>query len=644
MSATQTIENKQYLKYIHSPDDFKAIPSDEMPAVAEEIRRELIRITSENGGHLASNLGVVELTMAIHRVFHTPKDHVIFDVGHQSYVHKMLTGRYEKMETIRQAGGLSGFTNRFESEHDCFGAGHSSTSLSAALGFAMSDRLNGSDAYTVAIVGDGAYTGGMIHEALNNCQKDLKLIIIMNENEMSISKNIGRFASNLAKLRAKSGYFRTKKATGTFLKRIPLIGKPCFCVMRGIKKSIKNVLYGSNYFESMGLTYLGPIDGNDYEAVEHLLTEAKKLNESVVLHLKTVKGKGFLPAEHSPEFYHGMLPKGAEPSEKPNFSKKMGQLLTQMAAKDSRICAITAAMSDGTGLCGFKEAYPDRFFDVGIAEEHALTFAAGLAANGMRPFVAIYSTFLQRGYDNIIHDIALQRLPCVICVDRAGLNGGDGATHHGMFDVAFLSQIPGLRIYTPITFQALQAAMEDAYASGVPCAIRYPNETEREQVLQNFYPSGTVARPSAVRNYDNEDSPNIVIVTHGRMVLTALEAAERLKHKGISVGIILLELLKPYAEAEKKIMEYLPKTPCGVIFLEEEIRNGGMGQCLTDVMLRNRSISVERIRMLALDDSFASARKCGESIYDAAGIGQDAICHVAEELYQTIGLAAEVCV
>lgn len=640
----QTEETKQYLKYIHSPEDFKAIPDSEMAMVAQEIREELIRITSENGGHLASNLGVVELTMAIHRVFRTPHDHIIFDVGHQSYVHKMLTGRYDRMETLRQAGGISGFTNRFESEHDCFGAGHSSTSLSAALGFAVSDRLNGSDAYTVAVIGDGAYTGGMIHEALNNCQKDLKLIIIMNENEMSISKNIGRFAYNLAKLRAKSGYFKTKKATGTVLQRIPLVGKTCFRIVRGVKKSVKNVLYGSNYFESMGLTYLGPIDGNDYEAVEHLLTEAKKLNESVVLHLKTTKGKGFLPAEHAPEFYHGMQPKCAEQTATPNFSKKMGEILTQMADKDPRICAITAAMSDGTGLCGFKQAHPDRFFDVGIAEEHALTFAAGLAANGMRPFTAIYSTFLQRGYDNIIHDIALQRLPCVLCVDRAGLNSGDGATHHGIFDVAFLSQIPGLRIYTPITFQALQAAMEDAYASGLPCAIRYPNDTEQERVLQNFYADAVPTSPSAVRNYRDEDHPDIVIVTHGRMVLSALDAAEQLQSQGIRTGVILLELLKPYAEAAQKITEFLPANACGVIFLEEEIRNGGMGQCLTDRLLRDRSLSAEQIRILAVDDSFVAKQQSGESFYDTAGIGQKQICQAAVELYQTVCLSTEVSV
>jgi 1-deoxy-D-xylulose-5-phosphate synthase len=454
-------KNYKYLNKINSPCDLKALSKNDIEPLADEIRRELVDIVTKNGGHLASNLGVVEMTLAIHRLFDSPHDHIIFDVGHQSYVHKMLTGRLPYMDTLRQAGGISGFTNRSESEYDCFGAGHSSTSLSASLGFAISDKLSGSDAYTVCVIGDGAYTGGMIHEALNNCRKDIRLIIIMNENEMSISKNIGRFAKHLSKIRSRSGYFSVKKATGIFLKKIPFVGKGLFRFALNVKKTLKNVLYGSNYFESMGLTYLGPVDGNDYFAVENILKEAKKLNESVVVHMKTQKGRGYAPAESAPDKYHGMSPQGAKKTEKKNFSSIMGEELTKMAEQDESICAVTAAMGVGTGLECFSKSYPERFFDVGIAEEHATTFAAGLAANGMKPFVAIYSTFLQRGYDSIIHDIALQNLPCVLCVDRAGLNAGDGATHHGIFDVAFLSQIPNLRIYTPITFGALKMAMQE---------------------------------------------------------------------------------------------------------------------------------------------------------------------------------------
>ncbi len=624
--------SKEYLKYIHSPADFKAIPQKELPALAEEIRRELVRITAKNGGHLASNLGVVELSMAIHRVFLTPKDHIIFDVGHQSYVHKMLTGRYDRMDTIRTSGGLSGFTNRFESEHDCFGAGHSSTSLSAALGFAISDHLNGSDAYTVVVVGDGAYTGGMIHEALNNCRKDLKLIIVMNENEMSISQNIGWFAGYLSKLRSKSGYFKTKRVTGGFLKKIPLIGGLLFRAIRSVKKFVKNMLYGSNYFESMGLTYLGPIDGNDYEEVENLLREAKKLEESVVLHLKTKKGKGYAPAEEAPDVYHGMSPSQAKPSEKKNFSEEMGSFLVELADKDDRVCAITAAMADGTGLCEFQSTHKDRFFDVGIAEEHALTFAAGLAANGMKPFAAIYSTFLQRGYDNLIHDIALQMLPVVVCVDRAGLNGGDGATHHGIFDVAFLSQIPNMKIYTPITYGALRAAMADAYATDGPCAIRYPNGFEQESVVKAFYGDGRCGTPGAVKNYGDGDTPDAVIVIHGRLVEEALRACDQLSTKGLRVGVILLEVLKPYDVTAKRICDLLPDAPCVVLFAEEEIRSGGMGMNLLDRFADMPQMQKHTVDLLAVEDNFVCDRLPGQTVWNAAGVDAEHICHKIEAM------------
>ena len=616
---------KEYLKHIHSNRDFKAIPDAELPLVADEIRRELVRITERNGGHLASNLGVVELTMALHRVFDTPKDHIIFDVGHQSYVHKMLTGRYGQMDTIRQAGGLSGFTNRSESEHDCFGAGHSSTSLSAGLGFAISDRLNRSDAYTVVVVGDGAYTGGMIHEALNNCRKDLNLIIIMNENEMSISRNIGWFARYLARLRTKSGYFKTKKATRGFLNKIPLIGGFLFRCIRGVKKGIKSILYGSNYFESMGLTYLGPIDGNDYEEMEHLLREAKKLGESVVIHVKTQKGKGFAPAEEAPDLYHGMQPSAKKSAAMKSFSLEMGEELCRLADENPKICAITAAMADGTGLTSFRESHESAFFDVGIAESHALTFAAGLAANGMHPLVAVYSTFLQRGYDNLIHDIALQKLPVVICVDRAGLNSGDGATHHGIFDVSFLSQIPNMRIYTPITIGALQRAMQEAFALDRPCAIRYPNGCENEEVVRAFYSKGEYLHPGAVCNYELEDSLDAVIVTHGRIVTEAMKAADALSKDGIRVGIILLEVLKPYRETAEQISKLIANGVSRVLFLEEEIRNGGMGMNLVDQFRQIDALNRLKTHVMAVEDSFIEKREVGQSVYEAAGIDSEQI-------------------
>ncbi len=616
----------KYLCNINSPADIKAIPEGEMPLLAEELRSELVRIVSSNGGHLASNLGAVELTMAIHRVFNTPHDHVIFDVGHQSYVHKMLTGRYAQMDTLRKSGGLCGFTNREESEHDCFGAGHSSTSLSAALGFAVSDKLRGSDAYTVAVVGDGAYTGGMIHEALNNCKKNLNLIIILNDNEMSISKNIGSFAKNLSKLRVSSGYLKTKKATGAFLRKIPLIGKPLFKLVLGVKIMLKNSLYGSNYFESMGLTYLGPIDGNDYAQVESLLREARKLGESVIVHLKTVKGKGYEPAEKAPDIYHGMSPCNIAQSSGCTFSRTMGHTLTELAENDSRICAVTAAMCDGTGLCEFREKHSKRFFDVGIAEEHALTFAAGLAANGMRPVVALYSTFLQRGFDSVIHDIALQKLPVTICIDRAGLNAADGATHHGIFDVAFLSEIPNLKIYTPITSEVLEICLREAIACGEPCAIRYPNGCTDERVRSEFYKKSTSLIPSARSNFELDGRVDAVIVTHGRIVTEALNAAKRLSEKGICVGIILLELLKPYTKCAENVASLLPECACKVIFLEEEIKSGGMGMNLSDALARYDVMANKTVHIMAVDDSFVTERKQGERIYTSAGIDAESIC------------------
>ena len=623
--------NVKYLNRINSPSDFKNIPEAEMDKVAEEIRSELVRIVSQNGGHLASNLGIVEATMAIHRVFDSPTDHIIFDVGHQSYVHKFLTGRYAQMDTLRKSGGISGFTKRSESEHDCFGAGHSSTSLSAGLGFAISDKLSGSNAYTVVVIGDGAYTGGMIHEALNNCRKDLNLVIILNENEMSISKNIGRFATSLSKLRTRPGYFKTKKTTGDILNNIPLIGKPIFRLMTTTKKMVKSALYGSNYFENMGLKYLGPIDGNDYAQVENLLRHAKSLGESVIVHLKTVKGKGYSPAESAPDIYHGVSPCTHSDLDSLTYSNAMGQALTTLAESDSRICAITAAMCDGTGLNSFREAFPERFFDVGIAEEHALTFAAGLAANGMRPFVAIYSTFLQRGFDNIAHDIALQNLPVVMCIDRAGLNAADGATHHGIFDVAFLSEIPNIKIFTPITNDSLVECIKEALNSNCPCAIRYPNGYEEDAVRERFYSSGIL--PLGVKSdFASADNVDAVIITHGRIVGEAIKAADMAKRQGISIGIILLEMLKPYGVTSDKVLSLIPSSAKAVILLEEEIHSGGMGVNLYEELAKSNSLGECRCSIMSINDSFVDNRPLGEHIYKTAGIDADSILNEINHL------------
>jgi len=594
------------LEGINSPEDLKKIPADQMPALASEVRDFLVHRVKENGGHLASNLGVVEMTIAIHRVFSSPHDHIIFDVGHQSYVHKLLTGRRDRFDTLRREGGLSGFPKRTESEHDAFGTGHSSTSLSASLGFAEADKLCGSDAYTVCVVGDGAYTGGMIHEALNNCRKNLRLIIILNENEMSISKNIGRFAKSLSHLRSSKGYFKTKNVTAGVLQKIPLIGKGLFSLLLRIKMALKAAIYGSNYFENLGLYYLGPVDGNDEAAVEKLLCEAKKTGQSCLVHLKTKKGKGYAPAEATPDKFHGMSPAYKELAAVENtFSGEMGRLLCAAADKNDKICAITAAMADGTGLQRFRAAHPERFFDVGIAEEHAVTFAAGLAANGMRPVVALYSTFLQRAYDNVLHDVALQDLPVVICVDRAGINPSDGATHHGTFDVSFLSGIPNVEIYTPITKAALGSAMYRALRSAHPTVIRYPNGTEDTRVVRAFYEGRT--RDALVRSdWSDADTSALdgVVITHGRIVEQAFSAKEILAKKGFSLGILLLEQIKPYAPIAAAVAEKLPRQACRVVFLEEEIRAGGMGMLLSDELSSYDVMKNKHTKILALEDGF----------------------------------------
>lgn len=619
------------LDRLHTHADLCALTQQQIDTLSAEIREMLVEVVTQNGGHLASNLGVVELTIAMHRVFETPHDHFIFDVGHQSYVHKILTDRRDRFDTLRCPGGISGFTKRAESEHDCFGAGHSSTSLSAALGFAVSDSLQGKEAYTVAVLGDGAFTGGMIHEALNNCKKHLPLIIILNENEMSISKNIGRFAKHLTKMRSKPGYLQTKATTGRIIKKIPLIGHGLFAAIRDFKKAIKNMLYGSNYFEDLGLYYLGPVDGNDESAVENLLREAKRAGQSCVVHVKTCKGKGYAPAEALPNIYHGLAPADAPRAEKSSFSKIFGEELCRLAEQDDRICAITAAMSEGTGLEPFREKFPDRFFDVGIAEEHAVTFAAGLAANGMRPVVAIYSTFLQRAYDQILHDVALQNLPVVFCVDRAGLNAADGATHHGMFDVAYLSQVPGLTIDTPVTESTLRRSLAEALSRPTPTAIRYPNGCEQDAVLDRFYPDGQeTAALSCRADFAVDDECDAVIVTDGRVVSEAIAAADLWREEsGKRAGILLLERLKPYELAAACIAEQLPQKPIPVIFLEEEIRSGGMGMLLSDMLTRQYPalMANKQVTILAPEDNFV-IRERRESIYTTAGVASEQVLDV----------------
>lgn len=608
------------IQNINSPQDLKRLPDSEMEALCKEYREFLIENAKEHGGHLASNLGVVELCVALHRVFDSPKDRIIFDVGHQAYVHKLITGRREGFTALRTPGGLSGFTSRAESAHDPFGAGHSSTSLSAALGFAVANRLSGSDFHTVCVLGDGAYTGGMIHEALNNCRPDLPLVIVLNENRMSISKNRGAFAAYLRRVRISRKYLRLKSGAKSFLSHLPLIGKPLSAAASGVKSFIKRVLYSPSYFESLGLCYLGPVNGNDYFALRQALSKAKAMGRTAVLHIETVKGKGYPAAEKAPEVFHSVS-KGGDGA---RFHSIFAKSLCEMAERDTRVIAVTAAMGVGTGLCSFESKFPQRYFDVGIAEPHALTFAAGLAAAGLSPYVAIYSTFLQRGYDNILHDIALQGLPVHLMIDRAGLSIADGATHHGIFDVAFLSHIPDIALYAPITQGSLRAVLEATKDAKGPVAIRYPNAAECEKVRNAFYPNGEYREFGLRKNFPEEESKSVLFITYGQIATRVLEAEEILRSQGICCGTLLLERLAPYKETAEAIRPYLLKAK-KIVFVEEGIKNGGAGMILASLLK-----STKKIEIAAIEDSFARPTvPC--DLYDFVGLSAQRLAALAKK-------------
>ncbi len=608
--------NDTILEQIHSPADLKERSDEDLIRLCGELRSYLVTHITETGGHLASNLGVVELTVALHQVFDAPHDHLIFDVGHQCYVHKLLTGRRDRFDTIRAPGGLSGFTKRSESPYDPFGAGHSSTSVSAAQGFAEADRLSGSDAFTIAIVGDGAFTGGLVHEALNNIDRTLPLIIILNENEMSISPNRGRFAEHLAKIRRSPRYHKTKKATRRFIRKIPLVGEALFRGIRGVKQATKNFFFKSNYFEDMGLYYLGPVDGNDFVAIRDILREARSERQATILHVKTVKGKGYTPAEKFPHEYHGILPGNKAPAY--NFSAEIGRLLCERGKHDDKLCVITAAMSEGCGVADFAVRYPNRFFDVGIAEEHALVFAAGLAAGGMRPVFTVYSTFLQRGYDNLIHDIALQDLPVTVCIDRAGIAAGDGPTHHGIFDVAFLGQIPKVTLWAPADFDSLSRALTDSLDSDHPACIRYPNASPMQS--DTLFPFGSY--PFRRDREDVTDS-DLVIVTYGRIADEAIRARNLLSEENITCTIILLEQLLPISAPADALTKLLADTSAPILVLEEGIKTGGLGMLLREA-LPDRGLQ-NPLEIAAIEDPFAPS-EAGRTLRATMGIDAEAVC------------------
>ena len=554
------------LDKISKPSDVKLLKTEELTELCTEIRSFLINNISKNGGHLASNLGVVELTVAMARIFDLPDDKIIWDVGHQSYVYKILTGRRESFSTLRTKGGISGFPSPTESEYDAFIGGHSSTSVSAALGIARANVLNKINSKAIAVIGDGALTGGMAFEGLNNAGRSKTgIIVVLNDNEMSISKNVGGMSRYLSKIRSKPFYFSMKDIVFDVLKSLPLGTKIIRAIMES-KKALKEVLYHSTMFEEMGFAYLGPVDGHDIKTLCQVFTRAKELKLPTFIHINTVKGKGYSFAEDNPCGYHGVskfnVQDGVNPKHAEDFSYIIGKCLCELAEKDEKICTVTAAMASGTGLTQFEELYPKRFFDVGIAEQHAVTFAAGLSAGGLLPVFVVYSSFLQRAYDQLIHDIALESQKVVICIDRAGITGEDGKTHQGIYDSAFLNTIPGFTVMAPASYSEAECMLKAAlYDFPGPVAIRYPKGVQTNETDMIFLSPYTLT----------ENGGKILLVTYGRQYHRVKKAAELLKEKGIIADILKLNIIKPITCPD--ISRYSK-----VFFFEEGILSGGINE------------------------------------------------------------------
>ena len=561
------------LDKINKTNDIKKLDIKEKKVLAQEIREYLIKVTSKNGGHLASNLGVVELTIALESVFDVKKDKIIWDVGHQCYVHKILNGRKEELKNIRKINGISGFPKTSESETDCFNTGHSSTSISAAMGMAKARDLKGKDNNVIAVIGDGALTGGMALEALNHvgCTQT-KMIIVLNDNEMSISKNVSGMNKLLTRLRSKKAYRKTNKKGRKIISSIPLLGKPITKIVKKGKDAVKQVFVPGMYFEEIGIKYLGPVDGHNIESLEQLLEKAKAFDEPVLIHVLTKKGKGYKPAEDNPSKFHGVGPFDIETGEtlgkkKKDYSKAFGEKLVSMAKRNKKIVAITAAMRDGTGLSLFAEEYPERFYDVGIAEQHAITFAAGLAKEGMIPFVNIYSSFYQRAYDQVIHDVCAQNLPVIMCVDRAGIVGADGETHQGIFDMSFFKIIPNLTIMCPKNFKELEMMMDQAIELKKPVVIRFPRGGESNIIFN------TNKRLQLGKCEILKEGTDITLIGIGKTVSKAVEISEELQKENIASEVINIRYLKPLDR--NVIIESIKKTK-KVVVMEDSTIIGGL--------------------------------------------------------------------
>jgi 1-deoxy-D-xylulose-5-phosphate synthase len=591
------------LEALNSPDDLKKLSAHRLPEVAEELRQMIIETCARNGGHLAPGLGVVELTIALHRVFNTPSDKIVWDVGHQAYAHKILTGRRDRFGTLRKLNGISGFPKRAESPHDAFDVGHSSTSISAATGYAAARDLDGRSNKVLAVIGDGSMTGGSAYEAMNHAgHLDKDLIVILNDNEMSIAENVGALSNFLSRTSSSEFVHRFKKDVESFLTRMD-VGKGVLHVARKIEDSFKGFFTPGMLFEAFGFNYIGPIDGHDLPMLIETLESVKKLNDAVLIHVLTKKGKGYKPAEDNPSLFHGVGPfdiatgkvlkgKGGAAS----YTAIFGAALCRLAAEDERITAITAAMPDGTGLSGFAKDFPGRFFDVGIAEQHGVTFAAGLAAEGLRPVFAVYSTFLQRAYDQVFHDVCLQDLPVTFALDRGGVVGSDGPTHHGAFDLSYLRHLPNMTLMAPKDENELQHMLATAIELGRPAAIRYPRGNGYGVPLDQTLKPLPVGKAEILR-----EGADGVILALGSLVMPALEAASELQEQhGISVTVVNARFVKPL---DSELILELAGKYGSLITLEENALQGGFGTAVLE-LLEEQSLSGTRVLRLGYPDSY----------------------------------------
>ncbi len=594
------------LDSICSPEDIKGLSYDDTAVLCSQIRERLISVTAKNGGHLASNLGVVELTVALHRVFDSPKDKIVFDVGHQCYTHKLLTGRGGEFASVRTEGGLSGFPKPTESVHDPVICGHSSTSISVACGLAKAKALSGEEGFVIAVIGDGALTGGLAYEGLNNAGRELKnFIVVLNDNKMSISKNVGAVARYLAVMRSKTSYVRFKNRLAKFSGSIPLVGKKLRGAMFRSKRALKNAIYKSTLFENMGFAYLGPVDGHNQKLLEQTLSLAKTLNRPVIIHACTHKGKGYPFAEKHPRVFHGVggfdIETGEPKISGDSYSDVFGRTMCELAESDPKLCAVTAAMKAGTGLNDFSLKFNDRFFDCGIAEQHAVTFCGGLAAGGMNPVFAVYSSFIQRSYDQIIHDAAIAGLNVTIAVDRAGIVGEDGETHQGIFDCAMFNSVPGVSIYTPALFSELSEFTKRAVNESGVAVVRYPRGGECS-LGDDFKPSFEAF------DFIGEKGAQALLVTYGRISANAAKACELLREKGISCALLKLNRVRPIDE---KCYE-AAKASQLVYFFEEGILQGGICCSFSQGLHQHGFGGTYRVR--AIDDTFVPQASVASSL------------------------------